>query len=251
VEVSLPRLLFCDYDGEFEQAAVLSKLGFLVDQIRPDGLRSVAVGEHSAYLFVFEKLESKEEVRKICKKLKSAGLVTPIVVVGLTKGFGESDFADADYVIVDPTSESELLDTLDDMVGCPSPNFLRFDTSSSEMGSEKIKSLEDEVEKWKKSAENMNKALEAQRNFYKPKLKALLEGQKLDKHDSELEMLKVKLSEVEAKLLDREARIKELEQMKQMHKAKLEKLVDSHHKAQQSLRSFYQEKIRQISKKDD
>lgn len=226
-----------------------------MDQIRPDGLRSVAVGEHSAYLFVFEKLESQDEVRKICKKLKAAELLTPIVVVGLTQGLHSDYFQDADYVLVDPKSESELLDTLDEVVGCPPPNFLRFDSewsnSSEAPQSEQIKVLEDELEKWKKSAEGMNKALEAQRNFYKPKLKALLEGQKVEKHDNALEMLKVKLSEVEAKLLDREARIKELDQMRQMHKSKLEKLMDSHQKAQQSLRSFYQEKIRQISKKED
>ena len=197
-------------------------------------------------------------VKKICRKLKSAELLTPIVVVGLSPSCRGEVFDYADHVLLLPESESLLLDTLDEIMGTPPPLFLSqqnevevvavaVDSHQSEESPEKLSELEAEIAQLKETAESATKALEAQRNFYKPKLKALLEGQKVDQHNQEFERLRVKLSEVEARLLDREARIKELEQMRKTHKAKLDQLLESHQKAQQSLRSFYQDKIRTLS----
>lgn len=255
------RLLFCDYDGEFEHADILTYLGFVVDQIRPDALRAVTVGEHSIFIFSFEKNELTKKVLKTVEKLKSADLTTPIICIhrGLpTPEFLNHQSAEkhADAYVANPDSPDIILDHLDDLVGTPFPPKVKLKDQAGS-GSDKdeaekiaayeikISALETELEELRQEAASMDKALQAQREFYKPKLKALLEGQQVQAQ-SESEKLKVRLSEVEAKLLDREAKIKELERLKRNSKVKMEKLVESHQKAQQSLRSFYQEKIRKM-----
>ncbi|PIR21757.1 MAG: hypothetical protein COV44_11535 [Deltaproteobacteria bacterium CG11_big_fil_rev_8_21_14_0_20_45_16] len=255
------RLLFCDYDGEFRFADVLSRLGFLVDQIRPEGLRSISVGEHSLYIFSFEESKNSQKALKTCEKLKSAQFLTPIVLVNRNKP--TPDFINhkheekrADAYVFNCESESPLLDVVDGILGTPLPPEMKLSTGSFRSPDpeflEKIKNYEDQVSSLNKELEDlrqassvMDKALEAQRNFYKPKLKALLDGQKVQLQ-TETERLKFKLSEIEAKLLDREARIKELEQVKNNNERKIDKIVASHQKAQQNLRVFYQEKIRQL-----
>lgn len=257
------RLLFCDYDGEFLYADVLSSLGYAVDQIRPDGLRGVTVGEHSVYIFSFEKPENTAKILKICDKLKSAELLTPIVL--MARGNTRPEFLNhkssehaADAYIVNCSSEAKLLDVLDDLVGLPSspligkPIFAQDDSAELNRKIEKYESrvseLEEQLETHKGQATSIDKALEAQRNYYQPKLKAMLEGEKL-RVQTETEQLKCKLSEVEAKLLEREAKIKELEQAQGNQDGKLKQVQESHQKAQESLRSFYQQKIRQLNKK--
>jgi len=258
------RVLFCDYDGDFEFADVLTQLGFVVDQIRPEGLRGVTVGEHSVYIFSFEKQENIKKALSTCEKLKSAELFTPIIM--MSRGSTPSEFMNhqesskaADAYVSNSTSPGRLLDSLDEIIGAPFPYRLKVssvqvsDAKEQEEIQEytkKISQLEKEMEELREAASSYDKALEAQRQYYTPKLKALLEGQKL-KVQSETERLKVRLSEVEAKLLEREARIKELEQLKRNQKKKMQSLVESHQKAQQSLRSFYQNKIRRLGKDED
>lgn len=242
---------------------MLSSLGYAVDQIRPDGLRGVTVGEHSVYIFSFEKPENTAKILKICDKLKSAELLTPIVL--MARGNTRPEFLNhkssehaADAYIVNCSSEAKLLDVLDDLVGLPSspligkPIFAQDDSAELNRKIEKYESrvseLEEQLETHKGQATSIDKALEAQRNYYQPKLKAMLEGEKL-RVQTETEQLKCKLSEVEAKLLEREAKIKELEQAQGNQDGKLKQVQESHQKAQESLRSFYQQKIRQLNKK--
>jgi chromosome segregation ATPase len=93
----------------------------------------------------------------------------------------------------------------------------------------RIESLEQDRNQDK---ESIDKALEAQRNFYKPKLKALLEDQKIQVQ-TETEKLKFDLSEVQAKLMDREMKLR-----------KLEVQVQEHEKSQAKLREFYMQKLK-------
>lgn len=253
------RILFCDFDGEFECADDLTRLGYLVDQIRPDDLRSVAVGDHCLYVFSFGKIETTPEVLRICRKLKSARLPTPIALLSRAEDVSEeftehrsSSHAADDYVHGASLLEN-LLDCLDRFTKSPFPLSLR---GSSQVAPRiqneeddhrdyeaEINQLQKELTELRESSQQMDKVLEAQRNFYKPKLKALLEGQKMQSN-SEVDQLLVKLSEVEAKLLEREARVHELEQFKKKQKDKVQRLLSSHQKAQQSLRHFYQEKLK-------
>lgn len=262
------RILFCDFDGEFELAEDLTRLGYLVDQIRPDGLRSVAVGDHCLYVFSFGKIETTPEVLRICRKLKSARLPTPIALLSradtVSEEFTEhrsSSHAADDYIHGASLLEG-LLDCIDRFTKSPFPLSLR---GSSQVApsiqkaeedhdgrdyEEEIKQLQKELTELRESSQQMDKVLEAQRNFYKPKLKALLEGQKMQSN-SEVDQLLVKLSEVEAKLLEREARVHELEQFKKKQKDKVQRLLSSHQKAQQSLRHFYQEKLKSSGMSSD
>jgi hypothetical protein len=75
------RILFCDYDGHFLFADTLSRVGFAVDQIRPDALRQVGVGDHEVFLFSFGLPDSLPKVLKTCEKLKFAELKTPIALL--------------------------------------------------------------------------------------------------------------------------------------------------------------------------
>lgn len=267
------RVLFCDYDGEFTYAEILSKVGYLIDQVRPDALRQVTVGDHHLYIFSFQKDASMQTALKTCEKLKAAELTTPILLLNLSSpspdflNHQKSELA-ADGYLANPSSENVVLDCLDQMVGSPLPTVLRGSfqmpaddlelRTKIEQAQQKvnqyegtIKELEKQLEEVQKnssrSTEELGKALEAQRNFYKPKLKALLEDQKT-KLQTETERLKFKLSEVEAKLLDREMRIKDLEAAKEKQKAKMEELVASHEKAQKALRDFYQQKMKTSKK---
>lgn len=252
------RVLFCDFDGEFEMADALSEVGYLVDQIRPESLRSVTVGEHAVYLFAFGKPETTAKVLKITEKLKLAELLTPILL--FCRGVASPEFLNhqsqrlaAEAYIANSNSEAELLDRLEELLGLPRLPNLDWGYSNKDFEKEaesyrqRIALLESELLQLRESASSLDKALEAQRNYYKPKLKAMLEGQKLQVQ-SEIERLRVNLSEVEAKLLDREARIKELEQAQQNQQRKLQVLSASHKKAQDSLRSFYQKKLRDQKK---
>jgi hypothetical protein len=255
--VELQRVLFCDYDGEFQYADSLSQVGYLVDQIRPDALRSIMVGEHLAYILSFESDDSCKKALRVCEKLKMAELKTPIFLVyrsGQDPNFLNHRGSEhsADGYLLNPQSESPLLDVLADRVGLTPLPF--FGASDSEIKAKiadyelKIEELEKELLSLKGAATSLDKALEAQRNFYKPRLKALLEGQKAGSQ-TESEQLRVRLSEVEAKLLEREAKLKELEQSKKSNEMKIQKILESHQKAQQSLRQFYQEKIKKLTGK--
>lgn len=264
--MELSRILFCDYDGEFEYADSLSRIGYLVDQIRPDSLRSVNVGDHSLYLFSYESAEKTEEVLEICERLKAAELLTPIVVLCRRKphekylAHGKTSHLQADAYLAEPKSEASVLDTLDELLGNPEPFYLRNirkkhedQTKTEHLNEpekmsflqERVNGLERELEEVRDEASALDKALDAQRKFYKPKLKAMLEGQKLQVQ-SETEQLKVRVAEVEAKLLDREANIKELTQFKKNQKKMLQSVLQSHQKAQEKLRKFYQNKIKKL-----
>lgn len=255
------RVLFCDFDGEFEYSDAIREIGFLVDQIRPESLRSVTVGEHAVYVFGFTRLDTTSKVLKIAEKLKAAELLTPIILCCRAQAAPnflnhQSHSYAADVYIASEQSTSPLLDALEELLGLPplAANQVNLSNGQSEQNNEeletyrqKVRELESELSELKEEASSLDKALEAQRNFYKPKLKAALEGQKLQVQ-SETERLKVRLSEIEAKLLEREARIKELEQSKRNESKKIQALSQSHKKAQESLRSFYQQKIRDMKK---
>jgi len=259
----LCTILFCDFDGDFKFAATLSKIGYSVDQIRPDSLRQVSVGDHKAYIFAFESENSMKKAMKTTEKLKAAELKTPIILLNYGKPDAEfihhqSSPYRADAYVANVT-ETRILDVLDSYVGCPVPPALKSslqllaEDKELRQNAESLRKQVDELEgelqiarsKPGVSSESLDKALEAQRNYYKPKLQALLKGQKIQ-IQTETERLKVALSEVEAKLLDREMRIKELEGIKEKTRIKIEELTNSHEKAQQKLREFYQNKLRAL-----
>lgn len=238
------RILFCDYDGDFEFAENLSRVGFAVDQIRPDALRQVAIGDHQLFLFSFGVFDSLSKVLKTCEKLKFAELTTPIAL--LARQSVGPDFLNhqktryaANVYISNPLSEGMVLDALEPLIGCPVPAHLKGSRLFTNMESEeermisslreKIQSLEEEVLSLQGKSDEV---LKQERDALKPKLKALLEGQKLQ-FQTEAERIKVALSEVEAKLLDREAKIKELEAAHSQHE-----------KAQATLREFYMTKLK-------
>lgn len=257
------RILFCDYDGDFEFASQLSQVGFAIDQIRPDALRQVAVGDHQVFLFSFGQPDSLMKVLKTCEKLKYAELSTPLLLLARTPmgpeflNHQKSKFAANSYVS-NPTSEAMLLDALDALVGCPMPPHLKSarmfssDSSQVEQLAEKLKDrvteLEAEILRLK---DKLSESDQPREDSWRPKLKALLEGQKLQ-FQTESERLQVQLSEVEAKLLDREMRIKDLEVLTEKAKKKLEETASQHEKAQETLRSFYMTKLKSLEqeKKD-
>ncbi|MBN8554127.1 MAG: hypothetical protein J0L93_01675 [Deltaproteobacteria bacterium] len=243
------RVLFCDYDGEFEYADTLSKIGYIVDQIRPDALRQISVGEHQVYIFMFQAEEHMKKAMRTCEKLKAAELTTPIFLLNrapATPTFLNHKTATgaADAYVANPSSENVVLDALETLVGCPVPISLKGNIQLLQEEKDRLEEIEEyrkrmtelekKIEDLQGDRSKTEEALEAQRNFYKPKLKALLEEQKIQVQ-SETEQLKFELSEVEAKLLDREMKIK-----------KLEEAIKSQEKAQNTLREFYQSKLKSL-----
>jgi hypothetical protein len=261
-----PRILFCDYDGDFAFADMLSRVGYVVDQIRPEALRQVAIGEHQVYVFSFELLDSLSKALKTCEKLKFAELSTPIVLLA-RQSLGP-DFLNhkttryaANLYISHPSSDGALLDAMDSVVRCPLPPstktsrvFGQDDGASDKMVMSlkaQIAKLESQLSELRGDREKTSREIEEQRDALKPKLKALLEGQKLQ-FQTESERLKVQLSEVEAKLLDREAKIKDLELQSERITQKIEEITSQHEKAQKTLREFYMSKLKafESEKKD-
>lgn len=250
------RILFCDYDGEYLFADILSQLGYAVDQIRPEALRQVTVGDHNLYIFSFQGDAEMKKALSTCEKLKKASLPTPILLINhspATPDFLNHKMSQnrADAYVVSPSSENAVLDALDSLVGCPVPSalkgslhFLRDEQDTRDALSRyqhRVAELEKKIEELEQtshmSKESMDKALEAQRNFYKPKLKALLEDQKIQVQ-TETERLKFELSEVQAKLLDRETKLRSFEAQSQ-----------DHEKSQAKLREFYMNKVKALEKK--
>lgn len=247
------RILFCDYDGEFKFGDVLSRLGYAIDQIRPDALRQVTVGDHQVYVFAFVNNDNMQKALRTCEKLKQANLPTPILMLNHAAATPEYlnhkvSANPADGYVANPTSEYHVLDALDLLVGCPVPvalkgslHFVREEQeirNALENYKQQVTELERKIGELEavrnQDKESMDKALEAQRNFYKPKLKALLEDQKIQVQ-SETERLKFELSEVQAKLLDREMKVRKLE-------------VDAQEaeKSKAKLREFYMTKLKAL-----
>lgn len=247
------RVLFCDYDGDFKYADVLSQLGYAVDQIRPDALRQVTVGDHTIYIFAFQGDAEMRKALQTCEKLKQANLPTPVLLLNHSAAIPEflnhkmtSHHADA--YVSNPNSESVVLDAVDMLVGCPVPSALKgslhFVRDEQEIRDslsrykQKVSDLEKKIEELEamknQDKDTIDKALEAQRNFYKPKLKALLEEKNVQMQ-TETERLKFDLSEVQAKLLDREMKLR-----------KLEAEALEHEKTQSKLREFYMQKLKTL-----
>ena len=252
------RILLCDFDGDFLFADELTRLGFLIDQIRPDALRQVAVGDHDLFLFSFETLNELTRVLKTCEKLKFAELETPIVLwsrklMGPEFLNHQQSQYPANLYINSPDSLAAFLDELARIVEFPIPAhlktsnfFVEGDIESEALVEEyraQIIRLEEEIQQLReKVADGEEKS---GRESLKPRLKALLEGQKLQ-FQTESEKIKVQLSEVEAQLLDREAKTQELElTLAQLHK-KLDEAQQSHEKAQKTLRAFYLQKLQTV-----
>lgn len=256
------RLLFCDYDGDFELAKKLSRSGYLIDQIRPDGLRSVAVGDHIAFVFHFAKPESTSSVLKTCEKLKAAELSTPIILVCREKS--NSDFLNhrqaphhADFYFLGDEVLKDLASVLTEQLGAvPASDVPDENTERTEILSktekvslkDRLVKLEQDLESALKESEKLKRELKAHRDSVKPKLKALLEGEK-KKAQTETERLKVRLSEIEAKLLDREARLQELQRQQDQADERFTKLKESYQKNQQLLKEDYAKKIRELEAK--
>ncbi len=234
------RILFCDYDGDFAFAEDLSRVGFIVDQIRPDALRQVGIGDHQVFVFSFGEAETLPKVLKTAEKLKFAELKTPMVLVARASmgpdflNHQKSKFP-ADAYISNPLSEAVVLDALDELIGCPIPSHLKSARLFTNVESEEdrmIQGLKEKVQALEAQLKGQSdQAAQQERDALKPKLKALLEGQKLQ-FQTEAERLKVALSEIEAKLLDREAKIKDMS--------------SQHEKAQATLREFYMNKLKQL-----
>lgn len=241
------RVLFCDFDGPFDFSDTLSSIGYVVDQIRPDALRQISVGDHDLYLFSFDTDEHQKKAIKTCEKLKQADLKIPIILMNREVVSPEflnhqgSRYA-ADGYVARPQSPAVLLDAIERLIGVPVPLSLKGnvqivsdDREELETARIKILELQKEIESIQsehhKNGESLEKALEAQRNYYRPKLKALLEEHSVQLQ-TETERLKVRLSEIEAKLLERESRLKEVE--------------GNHEKALSKLREFYQNKLRAL-----
>lgn len=243
------RILFVDYDGDFKAAQTLSSVGFVVDQIRPDALRQVGIGDHDVFVFSFGEEKNLKSALDTCEKLKSADLKTPIVLI--CEGSGGPEFLNhqksenpAEAYISKTNSMSAILDALDRLVGVPIPPSLRSVIHSPDEEEHiqrylnKIRELKQTINDLQSTADNKDKALEAQRNYFKPKLKAILEGQKIQ-IQTETETLKYELSEMEARLIDRNSKLKELEK-------KAGALEEKHKAAQQTQRDFYQQKIKKL-----
>jgi len=252
------RLLFCDYDGSFELADRLSLSGYLIDQIRPDGLRGVTVGDHSVYIFVYEKKSNGKAVQKICEKLKGAELLTPIIVVN--RGGEKNDNATtridfADFNLVGNSPEADLKKILRDQLQILPPDMISEQTEVFALDPQiendlmsRVKQLEASL----KSLSDENEKLKAKKDVpaedLRPKLQAMLEGEK-KKAQTETERLQFRLAEIEAKLLDREARLRDLESQQAHIKNRAYQMKDSFQKAQTSLREFYMSKIRELEAK--
>ncbi len=254
--VSSPgRILLCDFDGAFQFAEELASVGFLVDQIRPDALRQVAVGDHDLFLFSFETLDGLNRALKTCDKLKAAQLSTPIGLLAraqLGPDFlnHQQSSSPADLYVHAPRSVSVLLDELSEILGCPLPPhfksnsfFLEGDVESENLIEEyraHIAQLEEEVRNLRRR--NLDEPHSEDKEDLRPRLKALLEGQKLQ-FQTESEKIKIQLSEMEAQLLDREAKTHELESLVAQLYKKMDEISESHEKAQNTLRAFYMQKL--------
>ncbi len=250
------RILFCDYDGNFELADRLSLSGYLVDQIRPDGLRGVAVGDHAVYFFVFQSESNCPAVLRICEKLKSAELLTPIVVV--KEGDPIADFENhakcnfrADFYLQGGSLETQVFKVLQDKLHLHAQDFTDSTTQALVLNPriendllERIKQLEEALYKSEQEIERL-KQKSPQGEDLRPKLEEMLQGEK-KKAQTETERLKVRLSEIEAKLLDREARLKEVDRQRENIKRKALEMKESFEKAQSSLRDFYMKKIKEL-----
>ena len=250
--LEIKPVLFCDFEGAFPYCETLSQLGYQVDQILPESLKHVSVGDHLVYVFAFADEENMESAFKISEKLKRAQLKTPIMLLylsGATPTFLNHQSMSknpADAYVADPATESVVLDAIDSLVGTPIPPGMKGVLTQFEENEEqrqvmdlyrrKIHDLETKLKETEgvQSGINIDKALEAQRKLSKTKLDQLLKGQKLQLQ-TETERLQVQLSELQAKLMDREARVKELERDR-----------ENHEKALQKLREFYLHKIKQI-----
>lgn len=247
------HILYCDYENEFPYSETLSRIGFLVDHVRADALRHVTVGDHRVYIFSFKTKPNMQEALATCERLKAAGLPTAIVLICLFQPGPEflnheSSHYHADAYVANPSSVTPILDVLDSLVGCPIPSSMKGSLQLLQDEKQLRAHLEDYRRKVKELEERLEKA-EGSKNSdlsLRPKLHALLKGQKLQ-FQSETERLKFQLSELEAQLLDREAKIKDLESVRNQEREKIEALVVNHEKAQKALREFYQAKIKSLS----
>jgi hypothetical protein len=252
------RVLLCDFDGAFQFAEELASVGFLVDQIRPDALRQVAVGDHDLFLFSLETPDGLNRALRTCEKLKAAQLTTPIALWS-RKQIGpeflnhqQSNLA-ADLYIHAPRSVSHLLDEICELLDCPLPPHLKSNSFflEGDIDAEKIiqeyrshiAQLEEEIGKLRAQTSG-GEPLEEKEDL-RPRLKALLEGQKLQ-FQTESEKIKIQLSEMEAQLLDREAKTHELESLVAQLYKKMDEISDSHEKAQSTLRAFYMQKLQMM-----
>jgi chromosome segregation ATPase len=257
--MSTRRILICDFDSGGELAGDLRCVGYSVDEVKVDDLRSVHVGDHDLYVFTFRQEAQLPSLLKMTEKLKAAQLKTPMVLVSIEKAptdflkHSETKYRADAYLEMKENSSAEILDLAENFLGLSEVQLSnpyasrKTNDEDAKLYQAKVQELEGELNQLRQEASSLDKALETQRNFYKPKLKALFEGQKLQVQ-SETEQLKFKLSEVEAKLLEREARIKELEQSQANQDQKLKRIESSHRKAQESLRSFYQRKLAENQK---
>lgn len=245
------HLLFCDYEGDFRFSETLSKLGYLVDHVRPEALKHVSVGDHQAFVFSFQSSGSEKQALATCEKLKMAELPTAIILMHLGepsvefKSHRESKNRADGYVIYEG-SEGPLLDLLDELVGCPFPpslkgslNLLREDRDRGAQ----IELYKSRIQELEKKVTELEGAMSKTDDSLKPKLQALLKGQKLQ-FQTETERLKIELSEIEAKLMDREVKIRELESVREKQRITLEEITVNHEKSQQALREFYQKKLK-------
>jgi hypothetical protein len=254
------RILFCDYDGDFEVADRLSLSGYVVDQIRPSGLRAVTVGDHAVYLFSFQSASHLESVLKICHKLKSAELQTPIVLMNLgeiLKSFDDHAQTphSANFYVQGENPEEQIIEILANGLQLSPAQLFSASSEGFALGSLKddeitlrMRSLETELETLRAELEQSKKEIARKGDDLRPKLKAMLEGEK-KKAQTETERLKVRLSEVEAKLLDREARLVESQRQIDALRVKMIQVKDSAQKSQAQVRDFYVKKIRELEVK--
>lgn len=249
------RLLFCDFDGGFEYADFLMNFGYFLDKIHPSSLRHTSIDEYQICIFSFRNPSGLEHALKACDELKSASFSSPIVL--LNESQGVIDFiVDHDQAINYANAYCNIeegLAALFDTLDCLHKSSQRaaeklYDTASDEDRDERnivheyecrLRELQEKLQTLEsQSAET----LEAQRNFFGAKLKAaLLESQK---RQNETASLLVQLSEIEAKLLDREVKIKESEYFRDKNQQRLNEIRSTHERAQQAIRQFYQNKIR-------
>jgi hypothetical protein len=252
MSADITHLLFCDYEGEFPFSETLSKLGFLVDHIRPEALRHVTVGDHQVYIFAFHSNENAKAALLTCDRLKGAALPTAIVLLHM--GIPTPEFMNhqtgkhaADAYVTNSSSITVLLDALDRLVGCPIPITMKGSLQLLQDDKERRSNI-DSFKSKVATLESKIRELEGVASL-KPKLQAILKGQKLQ-FQTETERLMFQNSELEAQLLDREVKIKELENFRDKHRIKTEELTKSHEKSQQALREFYQQKIKNLGGPD-
>ncbi len=201
------HLLYCDYEGEFKYSEALSRIGYVVDHVRPEALRHVNVGDHQVFVFVYSQPDNAQAAGQTAEKLKMAELPSEIVLLNMAP-----DSTINPSEINGAVSVNSLLDELDRLVGTPFPPSLKTAMGAfrgdreKEVYRQRIAELEQKVHE----LEQVQKVAVGQEDL-KPKLQALLKGQKLQ-FQTETERLKIQLSELEAKLIDREAKLKELTQ---------------------------------------